>query len=152
MGMHGGGGVGSDILRLRGQASQVWRGIDKYRKGPCYVVAPQAQKRAREKGGWVPKDLNVLLEHLKSTLKVDENRIYLTGNSMGGYGSWIWIMGIDQNHKSREWLIVWFMDHGIWVHISRKFFFSLTHCNRNPFLILEDPPLLDVGWRKAFFP
>lgn len=88
--LHGGGGVGSDIQRLRGQASQVWRGIDKYRKGPCYVVAPQAQKSSRQKGGWVPKDLNVLLEQLKSTLKVDENRIYLTGNSMGGYGSWIW--------------------------------------------------------------
>ena len=88
--LHGGGGVGNDIQKLRGQAGQVWRGLDKHRKGPCFVVAPQAQKKAREKGGWVPQDLNILLEHLKSTLKVDEKRIYLTGNSMGGYGSWTW--------------------------------------------------------------
>jgi predicted peptidase len=88
--LHGAGGVGDDIQKLRGQAGQVWRGIGKYKKGPCFVVAPQAGKRARQDGGWVPKDLNILLVHLKATLKVDEERIYLTGNSMGGYGSWIW--------------------------------------------------------------
>tara|TARA_B100001287_G_scaffold241440_1_gene216361 strand:+ start:126 stop:539 length:414 start_codon:yes stop_codon:yes gene_type:complete len=32
----------------------------------------------------------VLLEHLKATLPLDERRIYLTGNSMGGYGCWVW--------------------------------------------------------------
>ena len=88
--LHGAGGVGDNIQKLRGQASQVWRGIDKHRKGPCFVVAPQAQRKARDQGGWVPKDLNILMTHLKATLKVDEKRIYLTGNSMGGYGSWIW--------------------------------------------------------------
>lgn len=88
--LHGAGGVGDNIQKLRGQAGQVWQGIGKHKKGPCFVVAPQAGKRAREDGGWVPGDLNVLLGHLKATLKVDEKRIYLTGNSMGGYGSWIW--------------------------------------------------------------
>ena len=43
-----------------------------------------------ENGGWIPEDLNILLQHLKATLKIDAKRIYLTGNSMGGYGSWVW--------------------------------------------------------------
>ena len=88
--LHGAGGVGDNIQKIRGQAGQVWKGIEKFKKSPCILVAPQASKRARENGGWVPNDLNILLGHLKATLKVDEKRIYLTGNSMGGYGSWIW--------------------------------------------------------------
>ena len=27
---------------------------------------------------------------MKQTLPIDESRIYLTGNSMGGYGTWLW--------------------------------------------------------------
>jgi predicted peptidase len=88
--LHGAGGVGDNIQKIRGQAGQVWKGIEKFKKSPCIVVAPQASKRARENGGWVPDDLNILLGHLKATLKVDEKRIYLTGNSMGGYGAWVW--------------------------------------------------------------
>jgi len=88
--LHGAGGVGDNIQKVKGQAGQVWKGIAKYKKGPCIVVAPQASKKARDNGGWIPTDLNILLGHLKATLKVDEKRIYLTGNSMGGYGSWVW--------------------------------------------------------------
>ena len=88
--LHGAGGVGDNIMKIRGQASQVVKGIEKFKKGPCIVVAPQCDKRVREGGGWIPDDLNALLTHLKATLKVDEKRIYLTGNSMGGYGSWAW--------------------------------------------------------------
>ncbi|MDP6958751.1 MAG: prolyl oligopeptidase family serine peptidase [Planctomycetota bacterium] len=88
--LHGAGGVGDRVQKLRGQAGQIRKVIEKFKKGPCIIVAPQAAKRAKENGGWVPKDLNLLLGHLKETLKIDEKRIYLTGNSMGGYGSWIW--------------------------------------------------------------
>ena len=88
--LHGAGGVGDNIMKIRGQASQVVKGIEKFKKGPCIVVAPQCDKKVREGGGWIPNDLNTLLTHLKATLKEDEKRIYLTGNSMGGYGSWAW--------------------------------------------------------------
>jgi len=32
----------------------------------------------------------MLLKDLSSSLNFDSKRIYLTGNSMGGYGSWAW--------------------------------------------------------------
>ena len=88
--LHGAGGVGDNIQKVRRQAGQVWEGIEKHNKTLSIVVAPQASKKARGDGGWVPAHLNILLSHLKATLKIDEKRIYLTGNSMGGYGSWAW--------------------------------------------------------------
>ena len=88
--LHGGGGVGDNIQKIKGQAGQVWNGIEKHHKTPSIIVAPQVSKKGRGNGGWVPADLNILLSHLKATLKIDEKRIYLTGNSMGGYGSWVW--------------------------------------------------------------
>lgn len=89
--LHGSGGRGNDIGKIRGQAMRVWRGITKFGKEPCILVAPQCQKSTNEPlSTWIPEDLNILLKHLKATLPIDHHRIYLTGNSMGGYGSWVW--------------------------------------------------------------
>lgn len=90
--LHGAGGVGEDIQRLRGQAGRIWDGIVKFAKEPALLVAPQCLKQARDdkKGIWDPSDLDVLLKHLEETLRFDRDRVYLTGNSMGGYGSWAW--------------------------------------------------------------
>ena len=88
--LHGAGGVGDNVRKIRGQVTPLWQGIEKFAKTPCIVVAPQCSMRVREGGGWIPDDLNILLQHLKATLNFDEKRIYLTGNSMGGYGAWVW--------------------------------------------------------------
>lgn len=48
------------------------------------VVSPQS------KSPWEEDDLNLLLAHLIEHLPVDTDRIYLTGNSMGGYGTYMW--------------------------------------------------------------
>ncbi len=90
--LHGAGGVGDDIKRIKFQPRNVFRGIVKFDKGPCIVVAPQCLKKTKkgERGTWSPEDLDVLLQHLKATLQIDSKRIYLTGNSMGGYGTWAW--------------------------------------------------------------
>lgn len=89
--LHGAGGVGQDIQQIKGRPSDIWRGIAKFDKGPCLIVAPQCLKVAKgERGIWTVEDLNLLLAHLKATLPVDERRIYLSGISMGGYGTWAW--------------------------------------------------------------
>lgn len=53
---------------------------------------PNVYGKARRGGHatWTHEDLNILLAHLKATLPIDAARIYLTGNSMGGFGSWMW--------------------------------------------------------------
>ena len=90
--LHGAGGVGSDIQEVKGKPTEIWEVIQKFKKGPCIVVAPQCLKKSKsgERGIWTPEDLNLLLQDLKATLPVDERRIYLSGISMGGYGTWAW--------------------------------------------------------------
>ncbi len=90
--LHGAGGVGDDINQIKGKPTEIWNGIRNFNKGPALVVAPQCLKQGKngERGVWTPEDLNILLQHLKATLPVDERRIYLTGISMGGYGTWVW--------------------------------------------------------------
>lgn len=92
--LHGAGGVGDDITqpKVRGKPTAIWEGIRRFGHGPAIVVAPQCLKRGRdgERGIWTPEDLNLFLEHLEATLPVDRRRIYLTGISMGGYGTWAW--------------------------------------------------------------
>jgi predicted peptidase len=51
---------------------------------PFVVVSPQCP----EGEVWSNDILLSLLDEVVSTMKVDTNRIYLTGLSMGGYGTW----------------------------------------------------------------
>jgi predicted peptidase len=90
--LHGAGGVGNDINIITREPMRVWEGIRKFNKGPCVVVAPQCLREPSigVDSGWLPGDLNSLLQDLKANLPVDSNRVYLTGNSMGGYGTWAW--------------------------------------------------------------
>lgn len=92
--LHGGGGVGDEIKKIQGQPRGLIRGIHQFEKGPCLVVAPQCRReseKSEERGTWIPEDLELLLQHVKAAHpEIDLNRIYLTGNSMGGYGSWVW--------------------------------------------------------------
>lgn len=51
---------------------------------PFIVISPQCAPGGR----WEAEGLGKLLDHLESSLRVDKSRIYLTGLSMGGYGTW----------------------------------------------------------------
>jgi predicted peptidase len=55
------------------------------------VISPQLKK----KSSWSVNYIDEVIEYCKSTLKVDENRLYLTGLSLGGGGVW----GYIQNEK-----------------------------------------------------
>jgi len=90
--LHGAGGRGNNISKIQNRAATLYRGIQQFDKAPCFIVAPQCLKSTSEerKSTWTASDLNQLLKHLRATLKFDEDRVYLTGNSMGGYGTWAW--------------------------------------------------------------
>lgn len=90
--LHGSGGGGGDIRRIAGQPAAILRSIIRFGHDPCLVVAPQCRRQSAtgEPCTWIPADLDLLLAHLRNTLPINASRIYLTGNSMGGYGSWAW--------------------------------------------------------------
>jgi pimeloyl-ACP methyl ester carboxylesterase len=51
---------------------------------PFILIAPQCP----EDQFWNPTMLEDLLDQVKAKYRIDPNRLYLTGLSMGGYGSW----------------------------------------------------------------
>ena len=50
---------------------------------PFILVSPQSARR-----GWQPELLSALLDDIVKNHRVDKDRVYLTGLSMGGYGTW----------------------------------------------------------------
>lgn len=58
----------------------------KGRKFPFILVAPQCP----EGTWWDPEVLSKMLTQIERTHRVDKDRIYLTGLSMGGFGTWNW--------------------------------------------------------------
>ena len=80
--LHGAGERGADIQRvaIHGPPSLVKQG----RQFPFIIIAPQCPEGER----WQNDSLLQLLHHVLAEYRVDTNRIYLTGLSMGGYGTW----------------------------------------------------------------
>lgn len=48
------------------------------------VVSPQVPQQQI----WNPQGVKALTDHLIQTLRIDADRVYLTGLSMGGFGTW----------------------------------------------------------------
>ncbi len=81
--LHGSGESGSDLekVKIHGPPKHVAAGDDY----PFVLVSPQAPSSRK---GWEPAALNALIDNVVATHRVDKNRIYVTGLSMGGYGTW----------------------------------------------------------------
>ena len=81
--LHGSGESGLDIEKVKANGPP--KRIAAGKEFPFIVVSPQSLG-----GGWNVEILNNLLDEVIKTYAVDEDRIYLTGLSMGGYGTWAW--------------------------------------------------------------
>lgn len=81
--LHGSGERGDDIEKVKthGPPKLIAGG----KKFPFIVISPQA---TREQGGWQTSDLYALLKDIKQRYRVDADGVYLTGLSMGGFGTW----------------------------------------------------------------
>ncbi len=64
---------------------------------PFILVSPQCPRDGRWSDDTRQRQLAALLDAVTTELRVDEDRIYLTGLSMGGYGSW----SLAANHPDR---------------------------------------------------
>jgi predicted peptidase len=85
--LHGAGETGTDGTKQT--KTGIGAAIRKQEKTfPCIVVFPQSQK-----GGWRAESAEgkravAILDEVAKEFKVDDKRIYLTGLSMGGMGTW----------------------------------------------------------------
>jgi predicted peptidase len=80
--LHGSGQRGSDLelVKKHGPPKLIAAGKD----FPCMVVSPQCPPDK----SWEPMELIALLDEISRKYKVDNDRIYVTGASMGGFGTW----------------------------------------------------------------
>ncbi|MFA4923876.1 MAG: prolyl oligopeptidase family serine peptidase [Ignavibacteriaceae bacterium] len=80
--LHGAGERGSDLnlVKRHGPPKLIEQGKD----FPFIVVSPQCPENV----WWSTDDLSALLDELVEQYQVDNKRIYVTGLSMGGYGTW----------------------------------------------------------------
>lgn len=80
--LHGAGERGDDLelVKKHGPPKLIEAGED----FPFIVVSPQCRKNV----WWEPIELTALLDQIVSKYQVDKDRIYVTGLSMGGFGTW----------------------------------------------------------------
>ncbi len=86
--LHGAGERGDSLglVKQHGPPKLVARGEDL----PFIVVSPQVPEGA----WWNPYVLEELLDEVVANYRVDEDRVYVTGLSMGGFGTWA-LIGLD---------------------------------------------------------
>ncbi|MGI6265210.1 MAG: phospholipase [Acutalibacteraceae bacterium] len=86
--LHGAGERGTDLkaVRRHGPLREVERG----RAFPFLIAAPQLS--GQEYWGGYIESLNAWLDDLLAEYRIDPDRVYLTGLSMGGTGTWLWAM------------------------------------------------------------
>ncbi len=105
--LHGSGGSGDDNLKQLAFGNifgtRVWLLPENQKEFPCYVLAPQTDR------GWARYDLSQqtqgpakiipglgegsrvaleIVEALRREFPIDDRRIYVMGQSMGGAGTW----------------------------------------------------------------
>jgi len=122
--LHGAGERGDDLnlLKIHGPVMQV----DKGQKFPFILVAPQCPD-----GSWWTEhldDLNSLLDLVEAKYSVDKKRVYLTGISMGGEGTWKLAMSHPDRFaaivpicgKGNPWLAYRLKDVPVWAFHGDK--------------------------------
>jgi predicted peptidase len=99
--LHGAGERGRDNVKHTQYIDKLFLDSSNRQQFPCYVVAPQCppevkwtdmkwketSHRQSTEATWPIKRAKQLVDSLVHTLNVDTSRIYVTGLSMGGYGT-----------------------------------------------------------------
>jgi len=87
--LHGSGERGDNPSAVKNNSmATVWARDSNQARWPCFILVPQCPTN-----GWWP-DVNLILtvnnivDSLRSEFSLDTNRLYITGLSMGGYGTW----------------------------------------------------------------
>jgi predicted peptidase len=79
--LHGAGETGKDLEKVKKHGPP--KIVENKKDFPFIVVSPQSPG-----GGWNVENLDALLTDVLAHYQVDPDRVYLTGLSMGGGGTW----------------------------------------------------------------
>jgi len=85
--LHGSDESGQALDRIRDNGPILL--ADRGRQFPFVIVAPLSPLRSGPcEHWWVPEQLGALLDTVTASHRVDLQRVYVTGVSMGGFGAW----------------------------------------------------------------
>ena len=172
--LHGSGERGSDNQKQIEfhRLSTVWVDSANQKEHPCFVIAPQCPMENR----WVDTDwtqdkydfaqtpisnelatVSNLIDSIVSKYPIDKNRIYITGLSMGGLGSWYLLMNNPNRFAAAIimsgaadpqmacqiknvpiWAFHGDIDAAVPVEGSRKMIKAISNCG-NDVLLISDP-------------
>ncbi len=86
--LHGAGERGKSLESLRQNVQinflQPTQSVDELNEIPFVVVAPQCPAKQY----WIPSQIRGVLDEVLRYCSIDMKRIYLTGHSMGAFGTW----------------------------------------------------------------
>jgi predicted peptidase len=80
--LHGAGERGDNLAAVKKWGPP--KLVGKKKDFPFVVISPQCRKGDR----WNSDELHALVEHVATSQKIDRSRMYCTGLSMGGFGTW----------------------------------------------------------------
>ncbi len=87
--LHGSGERGDDPSAVKKNSmATVWARNSNQTRWPCFILVPQCPTN----GWWTNLNIELavidMMDSLQFEFSVDTNRLYITGLSMGGYGTW----------------------------------------------------------------
>lgn len=85
--LHGAGERGDDVneVKMHGPPKLI---AEENKEFPFVIVSPQCPEGTVWTSDTQTETLDALLKYITSHYRIDEDRVYLTGLSMGGYGTW----------------------------------------------------------------
>jgi predicted peptidase len=97
--LHGAGERGTDNKAQMKHGVKNFASDDVRKKYPCFLIVPQCPPNPARWADWTAKGTTEkpteplalvlgLIDEMKKNYKIDDKRIYITGLSMGGFGTW----------------------------------------------------------------
>jgi predicted peptidase len=167
--LHGSGSIGSDNFKQISGASlrgtHTWTAPAVQAAHPAFVLAPQLRR-----GSWFSEMSQVLglLDSLEAEFSIDTSRIYIAGQSLGGFGTWDYLAakpglfaaaiplcggGQVSNASAIAKIPVWAFhgaaDRTVSVTESRNMIAAIKQAGGNP-RYTEYPGVGHEVWVKAF--